>query len=134
VVIPSKRRKPIYDAGKIVTGAIIFLILLAFPIWYVAATGKGNYVPQPEIVSEEEQCIESAEYMRKKHMILLDEWRGRVVRERINTYVASDGIEYEISLTGTCLSCHSNKPEFCDQCHDYAGIDPSCWDCHTEGE
>ena len=123
-----------YDAGKIVAGVIVFLILLTSPIWYVAATGKGSYVPQLEIVSEEKQCVESTEYMRKKHMILLDEWKGRVVREGIKTYVASDGKEYEMSLTGTCLTCHSNKPEFCDQCHDYVGIEPNCWDCHTEGE
>ncbi len=54
-----------YDAGKIFTGGIIFLILLTFPIWYVAATGKSGYVPQPEVVSEEKQCIEPTEYMRK---------------------------------------------------------------------
>jgi len=123
-----------YDARKITTGVIIFLVLLAFPIWYVAATGKANYVPQPEIVSEETECIESTEYIRKKHMLLLEEWRARVVRDGIETYVASDGKEYEMSLTGTCLSCHPNKAEFCDQCHDYAGIKPGCWNCHIEGE
>ena len=123
-----------YDARKITTGVIIFLVLLAFPIWYVAATGKANYVPQPEIVSEEKQCIESTEYMRKKHMILLEEWKRRVVRDGMEYYVASDGKEYKIGLTGTCLSCHPNKAEFCDQCHDYAGIEPDCWNCHIEGE
>ena len=123
-----------FDAGKIITGAVIFLVLLAFPIWYVAATGEANYVPEREIVSEEKQCIESTEYMRKKHMILLEEWKKRVVRDGIETYVAGDRKEYEISLTGTCLNCHSNKTEFCDQCHDYAGIEPNCWDCHVEGE
>ena len=123
-----------YDARKITTGVIIFLVLLAFPIWYVAATGKANYVPEPEIVTQETQCVESTEYMRKKHLILLEEWKHRVVRDGMEYYVASDGKDYKIGLTGTCLSCHPNKAEFCDQCHDYAGIEPNCWSCHVEGE
>jgi hypothetical protein len=56
------------------------------------------------------------------------------VRDGIHTYVASDGTEYEISLTDTCLSCHSDKEEFCDTCHEYAGISPNCWDCHNVPE
>lgn len=123
-----------YDAGKIILGLVVFVILLTSPIWYSAASGRINYVPEPEIVTEGEQCVESAQYMRENHMHLLDEWRQTVVREGEHTYAASDGKEYEISLTGTCMKCHSNKKEFCDQCHDYAGIKPSCWDCHNAPE
>ncbi len=121
-----------YDASKIIPGAIIFLLVLTSPALYMVASGQADYVPQPEIVSSEKQCIEQTEYMTENHMKLLDEWRDKSVREGIKTYVASDGKEYEISLSGTCLDCHSNKPEFCDQCHDYAGIAPYCWDCHIE--
>jgi hypothetical protein len=67
-------------------------------------------------------------------MILLEEWKQRVVRDGMEYYVASDGEEYKIGLTGTCLSCHPNKDEFCDQCHDYVGVEPNCWNCHIEGE
>jgi hypothetical protein len=120
-----------YDAGKIITGLIIFLGLITLPIWYDMASGKAAYVPEPEIITEEKECIESTQYMRDKHMDLLDEWRESAVRQGVRTYIASDGQKYEISLTGTCLSCHSNKAEFCDQCHDYAAVKPNCWDCHN---
>jgi len=123
-----------YNSGKIITGAIIALILLAFPIWYIAASGEASYVPEPEIVTDETQCIESTLYMRKQHMTLLADWKVQVVREIDDTYVASDGQEWEMSLTGTCLSCHPNKDEFCGSCHDYMGVNPNCWNCHVEEE
>ena len=31
---------------------------------------------------------------------------------------------------GVCVKCHSNKERFCDRCHDYAGVKPTCWNCH----
>ena len=123
-----------YNAGKIITGLVIFIILLTSPIWYSAASGRISYVPEPKIVTEEKQCVEPAQYMRENHMHLLDEWRQTAVREGEHTYVASDGKEYEISLSDTCMKCHSNKKEFCDQCHDYTGVQPSCWDCHNAPE
>jgi len=119
-----------YDRNKIITGVIIFLIVLAFPMIYLAATGDSGYVPVPEIIGEEEQCVESAEYMRENHMKLLQDWRESVVRGADRTYVARDGKEYDVSLVNTCLECHPNKAEFCDQCHEYIDAQPSCWDCH----
>ena len=121
-----------YDAGKIITGLIIFLCLITAPIWYIVASGEAAYVPEPEIVTEEKQCIEPAEWMRENHMDLLNDWRESVVREGTRTYVASDGQEYDMSLTDTCMDCHLNKAEFCDRCHNYVAAKPDCWDCHSE--
>ena len=121
-----------YDAGKIIAGIIIFLIVVTFPVWYLSSTGQADYVPQLEVAGGETECIEDAEYMRENHMILLDGWRDDYVREDIRTYIASNGKEYPISLSETCLGCHTNKTEFCDQCHDYTGVKPYCWDCHIE--
>jgi hypothetical protein len=70
--------------------------------------------------------------MRATHMEMLDEWRDRVVREGERMYQASDGKSYEMSLTHTCLECHSNKAEFCDACHNYTAVTPYCWDCHID--
>jgi len=120
-----------YDANKIIPGLVIFLLLITIPIWYtIASEGTAN-VPEPQIVTEEKQCIEPTQYMKDNHMDLLDEWRESVVREGIRTYVASDGQKYDMRLTGTCMDCHSNKAEFCDQCHNYVGVEPNCWDCHV---
>jgi hypothetical protein len=119
-----------YNGGKIVGGLVIFAVLLTFPIWYNTITGKANYVPEPQITTTAAQCIEPAQWMIDNHMRLLDEWRTDVVRDDQHTYTASDGKTYEISLEDTCLGCH-NKAEFCDQCHQYVGISPNCWDCHN---
>ncbi len=126
-----------YDANKIIPGLIIFFCIITLPLWLTAASGKLAYAPELEIVTEEEQCVETVESMRANHMDLLVEWRETVVRTGIRTWTASDGKEYDMSLTGTCLNCHSNKAEFCDRCHDYVGGKPYCWNCHIvpeEGE
>ena len=123
-----------HNARIIIPGLVIFFILLTSPIWFSAASGKIDYVPESEIITDAEQCVESAQYMRDNHMHLLDEWRQRVVRDGERDYVAGDGRNYDMSLTGTCLECHPNKAEFCDRCHDYTGVSPNCWDCHIVPE
>ncbi len=120
-----------YDAGKIITGLIIFLCLITFPSWYNVVGGKAAYTPEPKIVTEEKQCVEPTQYMRTSHMQLLDDWRNAVVREGNRVYVATDGKKYNMSLSNTCLNCHSNKAEFCDQCHNYVEVTPTCWNCHV---
>jgi hypothetical protein len=121
-----------YDSGKIIAGLVLFIIAAAFPVWYTHAAGKPGYRPEPVLPEGKTNCVESKEYMLSEHMNLLDEWRDMVVRENKRVYVATDGKEYEMSLTETCLDCHSEKEEFCDRCHDYADEDPYCWDCHVE--
>lgn len=110
------------------------------------------------------ECVESASYMRAWHMQLLDEWRQTVVRKGERYYrpvenaaemrldqglldqwrhIVSDGERryvpktdkvYYKSLQVTCMDCHSNKSKFCDQCHNYMGVSPYCWDCHIAPE
>ncbi len=120
-----------HDGSKIVPGLILFLGILFAPFWYNAGTGQA--AARPDIVkpTQEKQCVESTEFMKANHMQLLIQWREEVVRNGDRTYVATDGKSYEKSLTGSCLKCHSNKAEFCDRCHDYAHVQPNCWNCHT---
>ena len=120
-----------YDASKIIIGLIIFFCLITFPIWHNAISGKARYAPKLKIVTQEKECIEPTRYMRTDHMDLVIDWRESVVRRGTRTYVASNGKKYNMSLTGTCMNCHSNKADFCDQCHNYAGVTPECWDCHN---
>jgi hypothetical protein len=121
----------VYDKGKIIGGLAIFLCVAAFPAWYVTASGKAEYRPQPVLPVGEKQCVESAEYMRQYHMQLLQQWRDSAVRNGVTVYTASNNKTYDIKLTGTCLNCHSNKAEFCDTCHNYSGVSPNCWECHN---
>ena len=121
------------DKKFIITGVIIFLVIVTFPFWY----NRGKAAPAPEPILTEKAkaaqvCIRSTEYMRAEHMQLLDVWRESVVREGTRVYVNPEGKEFNMSLSNTCLDCHSNKAEFCDRCHDYASVRPYCWDCHID--
>jgi hypothetical protein len=124
-----------FDAKKIVPGLLIFLALVTFPFWF--SRGKAALPPDLKLDTpviqklKEKRCIESKAYMSAEHMRLLDEWRLAVVREGDRFYQASDGKEYVMSLSGTCLNCHSNKEQFCDRCHTYEAVTPTCWSCHT---
>jgi hypothetical protein len=50
----------------------------------------------------------------------------------VRTFTAFDGKSYTMALTQTCLKCHASKADFCDRCHNYAGVAPYCWDCHID--
>ena len=121
------------DKKLIVTGVIIFIVIVTFPFWY----NRGKAAPAPELQLTEKakaakECVRSTEYMRAEHMQLLDLWRDSVVRRGDRIYVSPSGREYNMSLSNTCLDCHSNKAEFCDRCHNYASVRPYCWDCHID--
>ena len=121
------------DKWIIIVGIGIFLIILTFPFWY----NRGKAAPAPELILTDKakaakECVRSTEYMKAEHMKLLDIWRHSVVRNAERIYVNSSGKEFNMSLSNTCLDCHSNKAEFCDRCHDYASVRPYCWDCHID--
>ena len=110
--------------------------MFLLPFYVSLMSGEADEVPQPVLAPgidhEGAACIEDAEEMRAEHMKMLIEWRRAVVRGADREYVSSDGTIYDKSLTDTCLEqCHTNKSEFCDQCHDYASVEPGCWSCHN---
>ncbi|MBM3132582.1 MAG: menaquinol oxidoreductase, partial [Chloroflexi bacterium] len=113
-------------------GVVIFLALFTIPFWYSQATGDANRKLDIKIAPEAgDECIESTGYMRSKHMDLLNDWRNEVVRQESRVYVSKNGT-FDKSLTDTCLEqCHTNKAEFCDECHSYVAVQPDCWDCHN---
>ena len=118
-----------YDSGKIITGLIIFVLFVTFPIWY--NHGDAGAVPKPELPKDHKQCVLPADQMRAEHMQLLNEWRDKVLRTADRAFDVKIGDkEYQKSLMNTCMQCHSSKKKFCDQCHTYASVKPYCWDCH----
>jgi [DsrC]-trisulfide reductase subunit J len=121
------------DKKWIVTGLVIFVILATIPFWY----NRGKAAAAPELKLTEKAlaaktCVRDTDWMRGEHMQLLDTWRHTVVRNAERVYVNENGQKFEMSLSNTCLDCHSNKAEFCDKCHDYAAVEPYCWDCHID--
>ena len=121
------------DKKLIVSGLIAFIIIILFPFWY--NLGKADVAPVLELTEKAKkakECVEPKEYMKAEHMQILDLWRHSVVRNGKREYVNSKGKTFEMSLSNTCLDCHVNKDKFCDRCHNYASVDPYCWDCHID--
>jgi len=130
--MPTNNKK-MYDKGMVVTGLVIFVVLVTFPFWY----NLGKAAPAPEVVLTEKakaakECVRDTAFMKAEHMQLLDVWRDTVVRDAKRAYVNPEGKTYMMSLSNTCLDCHENKADFCDKCHNYASVRPYCWDCHIE--
>jgi hypothetical protein len=119
------------DRPVIVAGLLVFIALFTLPVWYNALAGTRAIEPSVTLPKAERSCVAPREVMRTSHMTLLATWRDDVVRRDARTWVAYDGHRYEKSLTRTCLRCHSNTTDFCDRCHTYAGVAPSCKPCHV---
>lgn len=119
-----------YNAGKIIIGLVVFVVIMTLPFWYNA--GKAAVAPQPVLPEKEKQCVESTPFMRAKHMELIDDWRNAVVREGQRIYVGLGGKKYDMSFQRTCMGCHSEKEKFCDRCHTYVAVSPNCWACHID--
>ena len=130
--MPSNNQK-LYDKDKVIAGLVIFVVLATFPFWY--NLGKAASAPEVELTDKAkaaEKCVRDTQYMRNEHMQLLDEWRDTVVRDAKRIYVNERNMGYDMSLSNTCLDCHSNKEQFCDRCHNYTSVNPYCWDCHID--
>ena len=121
------------DRRKIYVGMAILVIAVTFPFWYGLVAGEHT-PPDLFLPPDATECIEETEYMTANHMVLLNEWRDTAVREGEREYTSRSGEVITISLTGTCISCHGRKDEFCLRCHDYSNVKADCWDCHLAPE
>jgi len=123
------------DRPIIWSGLLIFLAFLTLPVWHnlsAHVTAKG---PQPVLPRSEKQCVAPLDFMKTSHMKLLLDWRDSVVRTGAREYTTADGRRYNMDLTVTCLrQCHGARADFCDRCHTYAAVSPSCWNCHLDSK
>jgi hypothetical protein len=139
-----------YDAGKVIVGLGLFVVLFTSPFWYNAARGTKLQAPDlapARAMAPDQQCMMDTRFMRERHMDLLNTWRNDVVRlddrflKEDPAYAVDpqgirrwpDGKPMQKSLTNTCLRCHSNYNEFCNRCHADNGVQPSCFSCHLTG-
>lgn len=119
-----------YNKGTIIPGLIIFVLLITFPLWFNAFS-TASTEPKVELPpGGQKECVAPAVEMRANHMVLLNEWRDDVLREGGRAAVTAGGKEYRKGLQTACMACHTSKEKFCDSCHVYASVKPSCWDCH----
>ncbi len=123
------------DRPIIWLGLLIFLGLATFPIWRSLSAGTTTKGPEPVLPVREKQCVAPLDYMKTSHMSLLINWRDTKVRNNQGMFTAANGKTYTINLTTTCLQqCHTARADFCDRCHNYAGVSPTCWDCHLDSK
>ncbi len=118
------------DSRNIIAGLLIFIVLASIPVWY--NKGKASIPPEPVLPKDSKYCVEDSAFMKTSHMQLLNDWRTAVVRDGDRVYKNSMGRIFKISMTGTCLGCHTSKADFCDKCHAYADVKPYCWECHVD--
>lgn len=119
-----------YDSGKVITGILVFVVLMTAPFW-INAGARADF-PKLEMPATEKKCVESKDFMLANHMQMLENWRIEAVRDGQRQYVSTDGRTFDKSLTRTCLKCHENKKNFCDRCHAYTSVKPYCWECHVD--
>ena len=121
------------DRNKILAGLVVFIAVITLPFWF--NMGKAAPAPELELTAKAKAaktCVMPTAFMKAEHMQLLDVWRHNVVRNGERAFVNPEGKLFDMSLSNTCLDCHSNKAEFCDRCHNYASVRPYCWDCHID--
>lgn len=123
--------------ARIALGLGVFFLLGAYPVWNGLASSAGPERPALAQAVDSVQgtgCIEDTAWMKAHHPALLNEWRTSVVRDGERTWTSSTGSTWDMSLTGTCLQCHTNTQTFCTRCHDYGEVQPTCWNCHVAPE
>lgn len=117
---------------KTISAIFIFLVILTLPILISAANGDILAAQtRPELEKAVDQdpdtgnCVKDVEWMRANHMNLLKTERENAVR---------DGVRTQDHSLKNCFTCHKHKDKFCDQCHNYAGVNPGCFSnvggCH----
>ncbi len=119
-----------YHKPYVIIGLIIILAFAATPLW-LGNSGKG-YENITKLLAKPKgkHCIESAQWMRAHHMVLLMEFRQMAVREGIMHYRSHTyGVVYNTTFS-QCFRCHDYK-EFCKRCHEFSGVSVYCWTCHT---
>jgi hypothetical protein len=132
--------KKLYDFKYIALGLLIFFGLVLSPI--MPNLGKKVAAPDPKLdtpaiqklAQKDRKCVMPTDWMRANHMQLLVDWREAVVRDGQREFVNPEGKKFTASLSNTCMECHSNKTQFCDQCHNYVAVTPNCWGCHLDKE
>lgn len=114
---------------KAIGAFVIFAVILASP--FLAAIGNGQIMqgatqPKLDLPANATKCVEDTAYMRANHMNILKQERERAVRLGIRTKKHS---------LKNCFTCHTDKSKFCDRCHNYAGVKPTCFveagGCHS---
>ncbi len=107
-------------------------MLLVSSLATQAQSAGAGRVPKPVIEpARGGQCVESPDFMRRNHMLLLKHQRVDTLRGGIRTgkYSLQGCIECHASQTSNSVS--ANDTNFCQSCHNYAAVSLDCFGCHA---
>ena len=135
--------KKLYDFKYIALGLLIFFGLVLSPL--LPNLGKTVAAPDPKLdtpaiqklAEKDRKCVMPTDYMRANHMQIAGRLAGIGGPNRRPAgavFVNPEGKKFLASLSNTCMECHSNKTQFCDQCHNYVAVTPNCFGCHLDKE
>ncbi len=116
-------------------GTRLLLVVAAFSLaqWAVAGQGDRSVVKGSKAYGLD-SCVEPTPLMRKKHYAFLKHDRDITVHQGVRTI--------RHSIAG-CVDCHAAKDDagkyipvtaegqFCQSCHEYAGVELPCFSCHS---
>lgn len=126
--IPANLRKLLQRQGAALLGAV--LLAGALPAFSGDAPAAGR-VPLPNVSDRKgDKCIRDEAYMRRHHMDMLKHQRDLTMHEGIRT--KEDSLQ-------NCIACHASRKtnsvtgddNFCQSCHNYAGVKLDCFECHA---
>ena len=128
-----------YDKEKIITGLVIFVLLITFPVWYNKLIGDVGAVPTVSNNELPEATFQSITFPNDaKHALTTPEMRSTHMQmlKTIHAKAMADGYSPEKDEKRNqmqCLMCHGTKEGFCDSCHAHAAVTtPDCWTCHNK--
>ncbi len=120
-----------YSTKWVIAGIIVFLIAMTLPVWYNAAMGEQITPPKLVLPKNKKHCVESESYMIADHMELLVKWREMNVRKGEGFYISKTyDVPYKTQLV-QCFQCHKSYNDFCGKCHNFVGVRPYCFECHS---
>ena len=125
------------------TALLFFLVLVLAAVFLFAQVQLGEAADNgedtrllPKIpTSKGEQCVESTEVMRRRHMEFILHQRDRTVHE---------GIRTEKYRFVNCINCHAQAradgsyprhtdgDHFCESCHRFSSVSMDCFQCHAD--
>lgn len=110
--------------GKTATVVLLALVLVAplgySVLQYLSALSPKD--PQPLLEKPDpkyESCVRDTNYMRFRHMELLNEIREQAVRHGQRDFRLDN-----------CRGCHPSKERFCNRCHEAVNVHLDCFGCH----
>ena len=70
-----------YNSKAVILGIIIFVVLFTSPFW-ASMLGKSYTSTGVALPKNDKECVENVDFMRDKHMQLLNEWRDEALHAR----------------------------------------------------